>query len=65
MRGGIEVLKKTDNINDIDIIRLGGRRYYSEKNEVVVLWSFLKARLQFPLHKMVVEVLKRYDIYLH
>jgi hypothetical protein len=22
--GGIEVLKKTDNINDIDIIRLGG-----------------------------------------
>jgi hypothetical protein len=37
MRGGIEVLKKTDNINDIDIIRLGGRRYYSEKNEVVVL----------------------------
>jgi hypothetical protein len=35
--GGIEVLKKTDNINDIDIIRLGGRRYYSEKNEVVVL----------------------------
>jgi hypothetical protein len=30
-----------------------------------VFWCFLKAGLRFPLHKMVVAVLKRFDIYLH
>jgi hypothetical protein len=36
-----------------------------EKNEVVVYQRFLKAGLRFPLHKMLVEVLKSFEIYLH
>jgi hypothetical protein len=31
----------------------------------VVFKSFMKARLRFPLHKMLVKVLKTFDIYLH
>jgi hypothetical protein len=34
-------------------------------DEVVVFKSFMKARLRFPLHKMLIEVLKTFDIYLH
>jgi hypothetical protein len=36
-----------------------------EADEVVILKSFLKAGLRFPLYKMLVEVLKRFKIYLH
>jgi hypothetical protein len=36
-----------------------------EVDEVVVSKSFMKARLRFPLHKLVVEVLKTFEIYLH
>jgi hypothetical protein len=36
-----------------------------EKDEVVVCRSFLKVGLRVPLHKMLVEVLKRFEIYLH
>jgi hypothetical protein len=36
-----------------------------EENEVVVYQSFLKAGLQFPLSKFVVEVLKIFQIFLH
>jgi hypothetical protein len=32
---------------------------------VVVFKSFMKAGLRFPLHKMLVEVLKTFEIYLH
>jgi hypothetical protein len=32
---------------------------------VVVFKSFMKAGLRFPLHKMLVEVLKAFKIYLH
>jgi hypothetical protein len=32
---------------------------------VVVFESFMKAELRFPLHKMLVEVLKTFKIYLH
>jgi hypothetical protein len=35
------------------------------EDEVVVFRSFLKAGLRFPLHKTVVAVLKRFNIYLH
>jgi hypothetical protein len=31
----------------------------------VVFKSFMKAGLRFPLHKMLVEVLKTFEIYLH
>jgi hypothetical protein len=36
-----------------------------EENEVVILRSFFKAGLWFPLSKFVVEVLKIYQVYLH
>jgi hypothetical protein len=36
-----------------------------ETDEVVVFQSFVKAGLQFPLHKMLVEVLKKFEIFLH
>jgi hypothetical protein len=36
-----------------------------EENEVVIYRSFLKAGLQFPLSRFVVEVLKIYQIFLH
>jgi hypothetical protein len=32
---------------------------------VVVFRSFMKAGLRFPLHKMLVEVLKKFEIFLH
>jgi hypothetical protein len=36
-----------------------------EADEVVVFKRFMKARLRFPLHKMLVEVLKTFEIYLN
>jgi hypothetical protein len=36
-----------------------------EENEVMIFRSFFKARLQFPLNRFVVEVLKIYQVYLH
>jgi hypothetical protein len=36
-----------------------------EANEVVVFKSFMNARLRFRIHKMLVEVLKTFKIYLH
>jgi hypothetical protein len=35
------------------------------KDEVVVFKSFFKAGLRFPLNKMIVDVLKKFGIYLH
>ena len=52
---------------DISIVRAGGENNVSppEADEVVVFRSFMKARLRFPLDKMLVEVLKTFEIYLH
>jgi hypothetical protein len=36
-----------------------------EENEVVVFQSFMKVGLHFPQHRMLVEVLKRFEIFLH
>jgi hypothetical protein len=36
-----------------------------EADEVVIFRSFMKAGLQVPLDKMLVEVLKTFEIYLH
>jgi hypothetical protein len=36
-----------------------------EADEVVIFRSFMKAVLRFPLDKMLVEVLKTFEIYLH
>lgn len=61
MKGHIEVLINTNYISDTSIVSLGGEDTtpLPDKNEVMVFQSFVKARLQFPLHKMVVEVLKK------
>jgi hypothetical protein len=54
---------KADRSNE----RAGGESIVPlpEANEVVVFRSFMKAGLRFPLHKMLVEVLKTFEIYLH
>jgi hypothetical protein len=48
-------------------VRAGGESIVPlpEVDEVVVFKSFMKAGLRFPLHKMLVEVLKTFEIYLH
>jgi hypothetical protein len=53
--------------HDISIVRVGGESTVPlpKADEVVVFKSFMKARLRFPLHKMLVEVLKTFEIYLH
>ena len=53
--------------HDISIVRAGGESTVPlpEADEVVVFKSFMKAGFRFPLHKMLVEVLKTFEIYLH
>jgi hypothetical protein len=48
-------------------VRAGGESIVPlpEADEVVVFKSFMKAGLRFPMHKMLVEVLKTLEIYLH
>jgi hypothetical protein len=48
-------------------MRVGGESTVSlpKADEVVVFKSFMKAGLRFPLHKMLVEVLNTFEIYLH
>jgi hypothetical protein len=52
---------------DISIVRAGGERNVPlpKVDEVVVYRSFMKAGLRFPLDKLLVEVLKTFEIYLH
>jgi hypothetical protein len=49
---------------DISIVRAGGESNVPlpEADEVVVYRSFMKAGLQFPLDKLLVEVLKTFEI---
>jgi hypothetical protein len=53
--------------HDISIVRAGGESTVplAEVDEVVAFKIFMKAGLCFPLHKMLVEVLKTFEIYLH
>jgi hypothetical protein len=48
-------------------VRAGGESNVPlpEADKVVVFKSFMKVGLRFPLHKMLVEVLKTFEIYLH
>jgi hypothetical protein len=50
----------------MSIVRAGGEDTVPlpESDEVVVFRSFMKAGLRFPLHKMLVDVLKTFEIYL-
>jgi hypothetical protein len=52
---------------DISIMRAGGENNVPlhEADEVVVYRSFMKAGLRFPLDKVLVKVLKTFEIYLH
>ena len=52
---------------DISIVRARGENNVPlpQADEVVVYRSFMKAGLRFPLDKMLVEVLKTFEIYLH
>jgi hypothetical protein len=65
-QGQIEVMKGK-YFHDVSIVRTRGEDTVPlpESDDVVVFWSFMKARLRFPLHKMLVEVLKTFEIYLH
>jgi hypothetical protein len=49
------------------LVRFGGEETIPkpEDDEVVVFKSFFKARLRFPLHEMIAEVLEKFGIYLH
>jgi hypothetical protein len=49
------------------LLRFGGEETTpkSEKDEIVIFKSFLKAGLRFPLHGIIAEVLKRFGIYFH
>jgi hypothetical protein len=53
--------------HDISIVRAGGESIVPlpETDKVLVFKSFMKVELRFPLLKMLVEVLKIFDIYLH
>jgi hypothetical protein len=53
--------------HDISIVRARGESIVPlpEADEAVVFKSFMKAGLCFLLHKMLVEVLKTFEIYLH
>jgi hypothetical protein len=53
--------------HDISIVRAGGDSSASlpEADEVVVYRSFMVAGLRFPLDKLLVKVLKTFEIFLH
>jgi hypothetical protein len=53
--------------HDIFVVRARGENTVPlpEADKVVVFQSLMKAGLRFPLHKMLVEVLKRFEIFLH
>jgi hypothetical protein len=61
-QGQIEAMKGK-YFHDVSIVRVGGDTVpLPEADEVVVFKSFMKAGLRFPLHKMLVEVLKTFEI---
>ena len=62
-QGQIEAMKGK-HFHDISIVRAGGESTVPlpEADEVVVFKSFMKVGLHFPLHKMLVEVLKTFEI---
>jgi hypothetical protein len=65
-QGQIEAMKGK-YFHDISVVRNGGESIVPllEADEVVVFKSFMKVGLRFPMHKMLVKVLKTFEIYLH
>jgi hypothetical protein len=65
-QGQIDAMRER-YFRDISIVQDGGENNVPlpEADEVVVYRSFMKAGLQFPLDRMLVEVMKTFEIYLH
>jgi hypothetical protein len=65
-QGQIELMKGK-YFRDVSIVRARGEDTVPlpESDEVIVFRSFMKTGLRFPLHKMLVDVLKTFEIYLH
>jgi hypothetical protein len=65
-QGHIEAMRGR-YFRDISIVRVGGENNVPlpEANKVVIFRSFMKVGLRFPLDRMLVEVLKTFEIYLH
>jgi hypothetical protein len=65
-QGQIEAMRGR-YFHDISIVRDGGENTAPllEADEVVIFRGFMKVGLRFPLDKMLVEVLKTFEIYLH
>jgi hypothetical protein len=65
-QGQIESMKGK-YFHDVSIVRAGGEDIVllPKRDEVVVFRSFMKVGLHFSLHKMLVNVLKTFEIYLH
>jgi hypothetical protein len=65
-QGQIQAMKGK-YFHDVSIVRAGGEDTVPlpEGDELIVFRSFMKAGLHFLLHKMLVEVLKMFEIYLH
>ena len=53
--------------HDISVVRARGENIVPlpEADKVMVFKSFMKAGFRFPLHKVLVEVLNTFEIYLH
>jgi hypothetical protein len=53
--------------NEDELVHFAGEEIILEpkEDEVVVFKSFFRVRLWFPLYEMIVEVLKKFEIYLH
>jgi hypothetical protein len=58
---------KGNYFRDTTIVRARGENIVPlpEPDEVIVFKGFMKAGLQFTLHKMLIKVLKSFEIYLH
>jgi hypothetical protein len=65
-QGQIEAMRGR-YFRDISIVGAGGENNVPlpEADEVVVFRSFMKVGLRFPLDKMLVKILKTFEIYLH
>jgi hypothetical protein len=65
-QGQIEAMKDK-YFHGISIVRAGGESNVPlpEADEVVIFKCFMEAGLRFPLHRMLIEVLKTFEIYLH
>jgi hypothetical protein len=65
-KGQIEAMKGK-YFCDTTIVRTGGENIIPlpKPDEVVIFKGFIKVGFRFPLHKILVEVLKTFEIYLH